>query len=190
MFGSHWKGHFLHLVFLFAYSMALSFFYRSLTGRCAAASGRAASSLVLAWASVFLVLEWVFGGAAEAVSDARTLAHELREILTHAGITAPLCMGVLARLEAGFGGDRDKAGTVDGALFRKALFCLFMAGLPAAFILVRLNGVDVLSLAQTKTGMGDLLAGHAFEHALDYAFTALVASFCYTLLADRGIKHV
>ncbi|MGH7197543.1 MAG: hypothetical protein ACREH5_02220 [Candidatus Omnitrophota bacterium] len=178
-FGSHWKGHFLHVLFIFVFSIGLSFLYRGAAGRPVIGPGRQASALILVWASLFLVLELVFSGAGEALSAPRYLAHELREIVTHAGITAPLCFAVLLRAERGPQEERDGPDAVHGELVLKALFCFFIAFLIPVFICLQLKGVDVLSLAQKQTNFFDLLASHSFEHTLDYVFTPLIALAAY-----------
>ena len=186
-FGSHWKGHFLHLLFIFIFSMSLSFLYRGAVRCDTAGAGRRTLLFILGWAGLFLFFEFFFRGAGEALSEPRYLAHQFREIATHAVITVPLCFAALSQIENRFLGGKTVDKLIEKPLIRKAFLCFLIASLIPIFILLRLKGIDVLSLAQKKSTFIDLFASHAFEHTLDYFFTPLVAVTGYVFISSRSL---
>ena len=50
-----------------------------------------------------------------------------------------------------------------------------------------LNG-DVMAAGQTQSGLAPMVAGHMFEHTLDYVFVGLMAGGLYAVSVARRTK--
>lgn len=119
-------------------------------------------------------------------SDARTLGHELREILTHGTVTIPLTLGCLAVLSRRLGLKGEKAGLSSSGCRTGGGFLAFAtACIIPVWILFQLRGRDVLAAAQKQSTIADLLASHYFEHSLDYLLTISAACALYAVILSR-----
>ncbi len=123
----------------------------------------------------------------EAFRNPRWLAHSLRELATYPLTGVPLATAAIVLAEYWLSGAarwriRPRA---------PAAALLGVAGALAALELAMLGGTDVLALAQRPSfapqglPVAYLLASHVFEHFLDFAFFAILASGVYALLRAR-----
>lgn len=147
--GAHWRSHLLHLPFFHGCALLL--------GGWLGASPQPQRGWWLAWIAVTLA----FMPAVDVFTDTRLLAHQAREMATHAWLTLPLAVGL-----SGFRRRQSRL-SIGGAL---------LILLPAAYVLAVLAGRDVLAAAQKQASAIELLSSHHFEHSLDYVFVALLVS--------------
>lgn len=183
-FGSHWQYHLLHLFFVFPTALGLSYLIRSWTGRLAQRSQRG-RVLTTLWWTLFILASITLGFGPESFTEPLYLAHQIREIATHAAITIPLALGTTLAVE-----EKLSTNISDSHIYprySKGILFLGIAALAPAFILIQLSDTPVLSLAQKQSSYVDLFASHAFEHTLDYVFTIfLTVAFSLHLYIFRS----
>lgn len=177
--GSHWRFHLLSTVWAGVAAPVVAW---GIGVRC-----RDGTRLRLAaWGWVALAT-LVFGVSTDVVADPRYVGHQAREIATAGLVFLPLTVGTLAWIR----GEAARPAPGPGAL---------PDGLPAArrpsAIGIGLAVAIPLYLAGATLALGSmeaahdaplaaLVAGHAFEHALDLAFVLLSAVGLQALLARR-----
>ena len=190
-YGSHWRFHWLSTVW---FGVAAHLAAASVFGL------RTASGALFAW-GYFAILTAVFGLSGETFTDPRYVGHQAREILTHGPITLLLVFGVLhlagtwiagaprRETEAETGRSSAPAPATSRATpvrfvrwVRPAVF----AAIPLYLAVVAIAG-DAMMAGQTDRGLAAMVAGHAFEHALDYVFVTLLAVGGYGVVASRAI---
>lgn len=182
-YGSHWHFHLLHTVYFFVASLAVVQICRRLAPPWLEMNPHGKSLLVY-WILFFTGLTVLFVPSLLPFSDARYLAHQMREIVTHSLTTLPLALATMLfyenRLDESVRPDL-KTGTL-----RWGNYLLPIVVAIPLFIFHRLSGVDILSIAQKKTGMGALLAFHFFEHLIDSILVASLSLFLYLFLIRKA----
>lgn len=162
VFGSHWHSHFLPLVCL---AMVATAFARR-------------SALTLAAWGWLAAMTAIFGLGAETFSSARFLGHQLRELVTHVGVMVPV---VTALVLAGADGATRVRWRLDSgagvALGGAAVVALALATLSVTH--------GSTGHMQPGAGWSAVVAGHVFEHSLDYAWVALLTT---TLVFWRTLR--
>jgi hypothetical protein len=124
----------------------------------------------------------------QAFGNPRWLAHSLRELATYPLTGVPLAILAVVLVEYALTGAphwriRPRA---------PSLALLTLAAALAAFELAVLGETNVLAIAQRPAfapqglSLAYLLASHVFEHFLDFAFFATLASGVYALLRARS----
>jgi hypothetical protein len=193
-YGSHWRFHWLSTLW---FGVTAALVVPAFLGRPASAPRSIDGRVVAAW-GFFGALTLLFGVSGEVFTDVRFTGHQAREILTHGLVTGPLAVGIVLMLRgvrhgAGVpGGDVRGAGVI-GGLVRTARSRPISAALcvviPLYLAAVTLAG-DPLAVGQSDQGLSAMLAGHVFEHALDYLFVLLlVTGGCALLDGPRGLDR-
>lgn len=183
-YGTHWRYHWLSTLWFGAATATAPVVLQRITHR----------TLLLphsgwtrgAWA-YFLVLTMVFGLSSDVFVDMRYAGHQAREIMTHGPVTLLLGLGLLLPESR-----RTSGRHVDAASSRIHLgLGVLVLVVPAYLALVTLTG-DAMSQGQTEHGLGAMVAGHYFEHSLDYLLVVLLVSGGMSLNRPRphGRKHV
>lgn len=179
-YGSHWHSHFLDMMFIFAASLSISFFYRIIAQSYSNSINLLGFRLLGIWSGVFILLTLIFIPSIKSFSDTRYLAHQFREIITHSTVTIPLSFAILIYLEkklsAGF-----ETKTTNVKYKYVGFIMSGCALLIPFFIVLSLAGRNILAEAQKKTGYWNLLASHYFEHSLDYIFVPTLTMFLYVM---------
>lgn len=188
-YGSHWHYHLLHIFFMAGAAMGVSFLYRWKTGISKAGINRFAAPLICIWISVASLFTIMFIPNLKPFTDTRYLAHQLREIATHATVSMPLAFAFLSCLERKYA-SRTIQRAVRGRGLKTGIFYILGISLIPIFILFQLRGRDIMSETQKKNGWGDLFASHFFEHTLDYVFLTLLSIFFYTYFIYLSVKKV
>lgn len=181
-YGSHWRFHWLSTLW-FGVTAMLAVPLLAPSSTVFAESGRRlAPAAWLAWGT-FLALTLVFGISADIFADVRYTGHQAREIMTHGPITGLLAAGVLQAMA-----DRT---TVPGREVRPferirgqgiavALFLI----IPLYLAAVTLAG-DPMQAGQAEQGLAAMVAGHIFEHTLDYLLVTLLVAGGYAAWVGR-----
>lgn len=173
-YGSHWRFHWLSTLW-FGVAAALA---------VPRALGVHPASLRSSWPAwlVFAGLTVVFGLSADIFVDVRYAGHQAREIMTHGPITGLLAVGVLDVIRS-----RPAAGTrVVNRRVRWPAAALFVI-IPLWLAAVTLAG-DPLEAGQSEHGLAAMVAGHNFEHALDYALVLLLVTAGGAHMAMRRVR--
>ena len=184
-YGSHWRFHWLSTAWFGVVALLL-------TGRSPGDPGGAAvsraSSTAPAWIAwgYFFGLTAVWGFSGEIFTSVRYAGHQAREILTHGAVTLPLALGVL-RLQRDWLSVSDPDGpprrlrtAVGSAAARRTgpgtwLSAGLAFAIPAYLAAVALSG-DVMEAGQSEHGLSAMVAGHFFEHVLDYVFVVCLTA--------------
>ena len=114
-------------------------------------------------------------------TDTRYLAHQFREIVTHASVTMPFAFAFLMACEH----QSCPASYVSpgASAFNKIGVLLFFVALVIPlYILIQLSGRNIMAEAQTKSNYFNLLASHYFEHSLDYVFVSFLTVMVFSFL--------
>jgi hypothetical protein len=123
---------------------------------------------LVAW-SYFVGLTIVFGLQLASILDPWFVRHQLREILTHATVTLPLGLGLLAAVHrvAGVQGHEHGSGRPNVAR---------IAGVVAipAFLAVVVVTSNAIAAGSAGRGLSAMLAAHLFEHAFGFALVFLL----------------
>lgn len=180
IYGSHWNFHLLHVVFVQLVTLSLSFFYRGYTGLSCDKRNKNSLLYLGIWVLLFLLFTVIFIPSLKPFSDTRYLAHQFREIVTHLTVTIPLAFAFLIFVESKLI-QQSFSGNHSIGLIKKAVSYFFYTSLIPVFILIQLQGRDIMSAAQKKSSYLDLLAAHYFEHMIDYFFVAFLSVVLYTL---------
>jgi hypothetical protein len=191
-FGSHWHSHLHHVLGMAVTAAGIACIYRWTVGTRAAVgtTHAAVGSSTRRW--------WVWAAAVGGVSLAlrpdrvdwngtRLLGHAMRELVTHASVTLPLTFAALVAAEGAPSVSAPRARP--SGVLRRGLVLLCLAAIFPIALLARLSGRDVLAASRQQTSLWDLLASHAFEHSIDYAFAALVAVSLYGALRRCGASR-
>jgi hypothetical protein len=173
-YGSHWHSHVHGMLALGLLAAGLGAILRGVTGRAAVARPREGWGWSL-WLATLVGATVAFRPDLVDWNGTRLLGHGLREIVTHAAITLPLAFAALL-VVAGSRSFRivPRARWRWTSVWRGVFLLAAGAAVPVA-VYVQLRGRDVLAAARKPSGVADLLASHAFEHALDYAFVPMLA---------------
>lgn len=181
-FGSHWHSHLHQIVAMALSAGGIAAVYRWTVA--AAATLTSSTRRWFVWAAVVGGVTLLLRPDRVDWNATRLLGHALRELVTHAALTLPLTFAALLVVE----GESTAAippARAPGVL-RRGLGLLLLAAVVPLALLAQLSGRDVMAAARKRTSPWDLLASHAFEHAIDYAFAALVAIAVYEALRPRG----
>lgn len=176
VFGSHWRYHWLHLADVLPFSAGLALVLRGLTG--SGPPTRAIPQLILWWIFAFLAVTLATGSPGPAFASPLYLAHEAREIETHRLLTVSLSVGAIWSLEK-WHRPPSRAGMPAPRLLWQGIALTGAATLIPLWIVYRLKGVDITSLASRRTSLLELAAAHHFEHCLDYVFVTALAVWLY-----------
>lgn len=179
-YGSHWNFHLLHVVFVQLVTLSLSFFYRGYTGLSCGKANKNSFLYSGIWILLFLLFTIIFTPSLKPFSDTRYLAHQFREIVTHLTVTIPVAFASLIFVESKLT-QHSFSGNYSIGLIKKAVSYLFYTSMIPIFILIQLQGRDIMSAAQKKSSYLDLLAAHYFEHMIDYFFVAFLSVALYML---------
>ncbi len=176
-YGSHWHFHWLSTVWFGCAATAAA---RLVCDTTDESRGMILGRSWLQWVpwSYVAVLTAVFGLSASVFVDVRYVGHQAREIMTHGPITLLLGFGIVLLIL----GSADREGRTNVRTENRAIPWRKIR-IPAAFVVlipgllawVALRG-DVMSAGQSEQGIAAMVAGHVFEHVLDYAFVALTAA--------------
>lgn len=178
-YGSHWHFHWLSTIWFGAAASIVAWMLvpSESTRRGAGVQGWV---VLMPWLYVGAVT-LVFGLSSETFTDVRFAGHQAREILTHGPITLLLGMGVL--LIVSNNRSRPSSSAASPGTASRIGLGIAAAGLfaiPVFLAVVTLSG-DFMEAGQSDEGLAAMVAGHVFEHVLDYAFVCLVAVGLYGL---------
>jgi hypothetical protein len=182
LYGSHWHSHLLHLAFIPPAAAGFMFLYRAFTDAADPKMNLRAQAALGIWLALFLLISLVFLTPFTPFRNTRQLAHQFREIVTHATVTLPLAFAVLIFFE---GKTVKKSSLSSSPFLKKGVLSFILSFSVPLFILVQLRGRDILGAAQKKTGFGDLLASHYFEHSLDYFFVPVLSLMFYLMMDSK-----
>ena len=181
-YGSHWRFHWLSTLW---FGLAVAVLAGPVLGAARSACGRTAWRV--AWGYV-VCSTLVLGVSSEIFTDIRYVGHQAREIATHGTVT----------LWAGFAVLRGQAGSSSGAESREIasgggggygrrhlVAGALVVSIPAYLAVVMLHG-DVMEVAQSDQGLSAMVAGHLFEHSLDFALVGVLTAVGYGWIASSG----
>lgn len=180
-YGSHWHYHLLHIEFIFLASLAVSFVYRGLTHMYSTTMNKSGITFLVIVQTCIILFTLIFIPDIKPFTDTRYLAHQFREIVTHASVTMPLAFAFLIVFEH----KSCPASYVSpgASAFNKIGVLLFIVALVIPlYILIQLSGRNIMAEAQTKSNYFNLLASHYFEHSLDYVFVSLLTVMIFSFL--------
>lgn len=184
-FGSHWRYHWLStLWFAAAVPLAVRLGAAWLGGVPRSYRGRGRLQLA-AWL-YFGGLTLVFGWSPAIATDPLYVGHQAREIATHALVTLPLTLAVVAWHDRRRLGGETAAHPAQGYLWHDVAG---VVAIPSYLVMVMLAD-DVTASAQAGGELSRVVAAHFFEHSLDYAFVALLIAGAYGLLARETQEGV
>lgn len=195
--GSHWPFHFLSSISYVAGAVIMAAFlhyaiYGDLPPYRASLRWRWIGGCLL----ILLGLTLVMGRTTDPFLDPRYIGHQGRELFTHLSMTLPLSFGILLRdLSIPSIETADATGS-DGCIGqnhtttvshpRRVRNDLLVATGVLLFVLVFLVGGTLLTgaveHARPNTPFSSLVAGHLFEHIVDYVLMA-----CFTLAISRAL---
>ena len=185
-YGSHWHFHWLSTVWFGAASVICApLVARLLRPRAEALAGGRDARFLLSSAWLYVVaLTIIFGLSPESFVSPRYTGHQAREILTHGTVTLLLGFGVLhasgAWLSSGEFGEKRETPRFPRVVLQ---VCVPLFLLIPVFLAVAALSQDVMTVGQSGTGLAPTVAGHFFEHPLDYGFVSLV------LIAGQGVRY-
>jgi hypothetical protein len=194
-FGSHWRYHWLSTVW-FGVAIPLVARLGALwLGAPMPSPDRDRRPFVIAAWGWFALVTVTFGLSGAILSDALYVGHQAREIATHALITMPLALGIVAwvarrdrHAHAGIedsgpasGEHARRTATDEGRVFGFAWYQFgLVLAIPLYFVLPIQYG-DVMEAGQTRLGLASMVGAHVYEHSLDYLFVALILIGTYGL---------
>lgn len=164
-YGSHWRFHLLSTIWFAAAAQALAA-VSSGSVRMLRAEGTARSLALGSWA-VMVVLTLVFGLTMDPFTSGRYIGHQAREIMTHGAITLPFVFAFGVR-PSGISSHIRPAG-----VFVTILAWLAVLLIPL-YLTIAFSRTGLEATAQLSTGVSGVVAGHVFEHALDYLMVFLL----------------
>ena len=180
-YGSHFHFHLLHILFIMVFAIAISSLYRGLTRRASNSLNPLSLQMVLLWLVLFVLLTCVFIPSLKPFTDIRYLAHQLREIVTHATITVPISFALLVFCEDKLVGVNSKIKKTNISFISRGFAFLISSLLVPVVIFISLYEKNVLEVAQKQSSILDLFASHSFEHFIDYGFVAILSLFLFVL---------
>lgn len=174
-YGSHWRAHALStLAFWLAAPGGAALLARAVDGAFTEPRRAARRRWLSGSLAALVVLSVVWWPAPEPLVDPRAIGHQAREAITHLVITLPLACGVWLLVH------RDGAGS--SARLSRPPAEVLAAGVGAAAIVAGLGAAVLVTravqVARPDASLSSLVAAHAFEHALDYVFVALLTAWC------------
>jgi hypothetical protein len=168
-YGTHWRYHFLSTIW---FAIAAPLAARIAVGRLDVSGPPGVSPLTwLAW-GYFVAVTAVFGVSRDIFTSVLYAGHQAREIATHAAVTVPLTLGVLWLTLAR--GRADPAAPVWAPNREAWVRIVALLAIPAWLGVVLASG-DPMSEGQSDNGLAAMVAGHFFEHVLDYVLVMLLA---------------
>ncbi len=181
-YGSHWHFHWLSTIWFGAATMLYIPFSTVVLGYPADnASSVPRTVKWLPWMYV-AALTLLFGLSSNIFMDVRYTGHQAREILTHGPITVLFGLGSLHAVSMLLRRDRSLRGENAKPippLERNTWIALVLVfAIPVFLSVVSFSG-DLMDVGQSKQGLAAMVAGHAFEHVLDYVFVILLATGIY-----------
>jgi hypothetical protein len=185
-YGSHWRFHWLSTIW---FGLAVSALADPVLGPGRGARRPRRTTWFVAWGYVAL-LTLVFGVSPEIFTDVRYAGHQAREIATHGAVTLFVGFGILRVLDGGAGRARPQqtASGADGHERHQLLAAALLALIPAYLAVVMLRA-DVMEVAQSEQGLSAMVAGHLFEHSLDYVLVGLLTVVGYGWVASFGARQ-
>lgn len=181
--GSHWNYHLLHMAVFLPLSLVLCGLTDDSEDEVRPSDRRTANRWIGAWVVALVTVTLCSGALLQAFVDPRYLAHQAREIATHAALSVPIGLFALLLCESRLTGnhrcwrippDRETIISAGGVV----LIC--------AFVAFQLSGVKVLALSQRPDRYSSLVLAHHLEHTLDYLLVALLAPAIYLTLVRSG----
>jgi hypothetical protein len=182
VWGAHWRYHFIERFADIALAFALAGVLWLVEGRPGHDDLSPDVWLFVTALSIFAAATLIYGPSTEPFREPTFLGHQLRELLTHGLVTVPLAVGtclVLAR--------RFSTPLSTGRSSRSTWTIMTAVGVSVTcgvFLLV----ASVLTKARAhgqKTGLGELIFPHFFEHSLGYILVAALAGYFYLANAGR-----
>lgn len=183
-YGSHWRFHWLSTLWFGA--AAFLIVPRVVPAAVAGAGDGVAARLTasrLAWGA-FAGLTLVFGMSADIFTDVRYAGHQAREILTHGPITGLLAIGLVRRAAVRNVPPSDRTS-------HDMRPTHWLAAAPFVIIPLWVGAValagDPMAAGQSEQGLAAMVAGHVFEHTLDYVLVLmLVGGGCALMMEERS----
>jgi hypothetical protein len=175
VWGAHWRYHLIERFAEIALAFAVAGLFWVRDGR-PPARDHGGASLYAGALVVFVGATLVFGITAQPFRDPTYLGHQLRELFTHILVTLPLALGACFVLARRF------SAPPSGAPAKLNAWPIYVAGIVGIACGLYVLVGSVLLKAQTygqRTGLGELLFPHFFEHALGYLFVSALAGFLY-----------
>ena len=184
-YGSHWRFHFLSTIWFGLAAPVVAWLGARLFAGPPPRRPLASPLGRIAWL-YFGLLTVAYGITTEPFVDPRFIGHQARELFTHALITLPLGLGVVALVS--------QPAATSGADVRRPS----RAGLVAVFAIpvyltIAMRLTDSVSSGQTEGGLAAMVAAHFFEHSLDYVLagllvTGLANAAHLTDVAAKGVR--
>jgi hypothetical protein len=174
-YGSHWRFHWLSTIW---FGCAVAVLAGPVLGATRHSRGRAAWRV--AWATV-IGATVAFGVSPEIFTDVRYVGHQAREIATHGAVTLWVGFAILRAQSGSPGGARSRAtdcGEGDETGWRHLGAATLVVAIPAYLAVSMLRG-DVMAVAQSDRGLAAMVAGHLFEHTLDFVLVGLLTAVGY-----------
>jgi hypothetical protein len=161
-YGSHWRFHFLSTMWFGLASPVVAWLGTRLFGGPASAGPLSSLPGRIAWI-YFALLTVVYGITTEPLLDPRFIGHQARELFTHALVTLPLGLGLVALANRSAGVDAPRAGVP-----RPSMAAVLAVVTIPIYLAVAMRLTDSLASGQTQGGLAAMVAAHFFEHSLDY----------------------
>ncbi len=162
-YGSHWRYHWLSTLW---FGIATGLAYSLVIGERRRPTEGVNRLAVVAW-GYFLAMTLLFGLEDEVFFSPLYAGHQAREIATHGAITLPLALGCL-RLTRNAPVGSPRLGQEGKLRFTAlVLICVWLTAVMA--------GGDIMAEGQSANGLSAMVAGHLFEHSLDYLAVVLLA---------------
>jgi hypothetical protein len=185
--GSHWNYHLLSTLW---FALGVSPVVRA--GLAAVGVSGPAAPRPPRWPAfaswIFVaVVTLICGVSSLAWTSSRYTGHEARELITHVPVTLLLSLGCIVGLARSTVLPVDRPGVwtrVAQAIGTDRLRWVALVAIPLLLVVQSLRG-GVMSQGQSSGGLVAMIAGHFFEHSLDYVFTSLVACALATVAAGR-----
>lgn len=166
-YGSHWRFHWLSTLWFGVAALLIA----PLLVRAAPAPAKV--RVWIAW-GYFALLTLIFGMSGEIFTDVRYTGHQAREIMTHGPITGLLALGVV-QIMTGDGSPVSLRSWGAGRRWTRAVAAALFIGIPLYLAAVTLAG-DAMAAGQSGQGLAAMVAGHVFEHVLDYLLVVLLVA--------------
>jgi hypothetical protein len=171
-YGSHWRAHLLSSVVYGCAAIAAAALLSRILDGAFAVRVRVRMRWLAGIGATIVGLSLLWQPTWEPVTSPRVIGHQTREVVTHVLITLPLSLAVwLMTSGVGQRGPRPIAASRMPREVRAAL----VAG---AFLALALGVATLLTQAAERTWptvrLSSLVAAHAVEHTLDYAFIIAV----------------
>lgn len=171
--GSHWRAHLLAVAGLAAAAVAgAALLGRWVDGAWRQPAGGARAAVAGVGAAI-VALTLAFGPSLEPLTDPRVVGHQARELATHGTITLAIAFAVLLWRQRPAPAPPPPPASPPRELWIAA----GIAAAAAAYLLLAGLALDARAAGPQGAPLSALLAAHAFEHGMDYAFAALVSAW-------------